>query len=188
MSTIYLSVAHVNFSRGATYGNNSEYLLSLQLTEEVAETLAEILGPDDQVVYHDVSDDEPENYDEALALKVIVANEEAPTIDDLAVEIHFNSLEAKGSCVIHNARSTRGKLAAEAVQRQVMKLGYGKCWHGVFPLPGKYRDITIDFLAQTKARAILIEPAGIKQISDLWNKQEKERLILHIANGLSRAL
>jgi len=187
--TICLSIAHTDFSPGASYGSLNEYKVSTTLTEKVAEILDEELlkdREDQAVVFFDVSDEElDENYSEALRQKSRICNEEAPNSDDLVLEIHCNTPKSKGSCVLHRKESVEGAKAAAKILESLEELElFGKHYTGVIPIPGPYRDIRLSFLEKTKAVAVIVEVASIKQVVESWSPSTVESIARAIARGI----
>lgn len=104
----------------------------------------------------------------------------------LAIEIHWNGEHAQsGTCILHDAVSAKSKAIAEKMLPVLLeKLGRGQHYKGIIAFPSAYRDITLEFLRNTKCRAIIIEVDSIKHYADYLGDELQEKT----AQGIFEAI
>jgi hypothetical protein len=209
MKTVLISVAHAAYCsdanrlkakrrhpQGAVSGGYSEYEFSVTISHALHTALSYLSVPCE--IFDASKDREHLTYSQILKRKVEWVNDRSHAIgvmDCIAIEVHHNSVNARGYSVHHCHGSTEGLRIAEALVTQfaARKWSYPH-WPqrptppalpGVVERPGKYGG-SVDFLSKTACPAIITEAQGMGLASWIADNLALETEI--IREGLCRVV
>lgn len=167
MFKVFVTVSHTQEYQGASYEGISENMLSIAISNIVVDMLKDIMEYDDTVEVYLI--EEGNNKAKALEIKYWLDEEDFW----IALQVHFNSEDAEGSCVLYREGSKIGRRRAEkALKYLEAYLDRGRHYTGVIPFPSSYRldsegePMKLSFFEHLKegkeCNAVLLEIDSIK--------------------------
>jgi len=167
---VFIAIAHTPNSQGASHAGITERMVSGPVSEALQRMLQEEFDSEGSA-YRGCSVEfliEGGNYTKAKAVK---AKRKGSCW--LALQIHLNSYNATGSCVLYRTDATKGESWALLMQKALTDvLNRGKHYRGIIPFPSDYRltesgsQYKLEFLEEllvgNECQAIIVEVDSIR--------------------------
>lgn len=178
MAKVFIGVGHGGSDPGAVANNTKEKDLNLSIALACRD---ELLRHGIQVKMSRVTDE-----NDPLSEEIKECNAYAP---DLAVEIHNNAGGGDGAEVFHHYGGGKGKILAENILAEIVKLGQNS--RGTKVRKNSSGKDYYGFIRETSAPAVIVECAFVDNAQDLKflaTESDRQKVGQAIAKGVLKSL
>ena len=178
MAKVFIGVGHGGSDPGAVANNTKEKDLNLSIALACRD---ELLRHGIQVKMSRVTDE-----NDPLGEEIKECNAYAP---DLAVEIHNNAGGGDGAEVFHHYGGGKGKILAENILAEIVKLGQNS--RGTKVRKNSSGKDYYGFIRETSAPAVIVECAFVDNAQDLKflaTESDRQKVGQAIAKGVLKSL